>query len=1212
MKLARLKSLELQGYKTFASRTLFEFADMITCIVGPNGSGKSNIADSMRWVLGEQSYSLLRGKKTEDMIFSGSEQRPRAGMASATITFDNENNWLPIDFGEVAITRRAYRDGTNEYLINGQRVRLKDVSELLAQSGLAERTYTIIGQGLVDAALALKAEERRRLFEEAAGIGLYRTRREEALRRLETTRRNLERVQDILAELQPRLRSLERQARRAQEYDQVRSDLKVLLREWYGYHWNKTQADLAEALEIAHQRELSLDEVRREHSGLDEQVGNLHEKTQAVRAQLNSWHRQLAELHSQRETIIRSLAVADERQRSYHEQSKSLDAEAARLLEERVVFENRLETLQQEITIREDDLKVAANQLEQASTALASRQLERRVIDEKLRIARQESGNLNQRQNKLQARQIEMQNQRTRSLEVLEQTQKAALAAENELTQAIAHMQTALTERDKALEQRKNAELQLQNHQEKLLGLSRDLQQANERKAALMAEQARLKARLDILVQAENAFSGYGEGSKLLLQAAGQSRLTGARQVLSNQLEVPAELETAISASLGDYLDAVLMEHSLDEALDLLSGAAKRGVLLPLAAMKPAGILPDMPDINGWVGVASGLVHTSAELRPLLDLLLGQVVVVRDRAAARRVLGKLASSNLTENFPGARAVTLTGEVFYASGPVLAGAGERQGQGLLSRPRQRKELSEQMDDLQQRLELAKIEADKLIKKQVAQQSEEVHYREVVKEARRNEDIAIQEASRVQSMKDQAERQNRWQKEQARRLQTELDDSQKLIQQLSEEIKQAEALLEQARGQARQYQSQLEELALDDLQAALAHWSTRQAVAERAVQDGRDRLQDLAAAINRSQAAYSQVLHRQKQIESGLADLENERQTSRERESVLAAEIIELEQLIRPAEIDLAGLEEKQTGMQSVQSSARQALSAAEHNHAQARIQLARRQETLENLRRRIEDDFGLVAFEYAEEVSGPTPLPLDGMVEQLPVVYELALDIDDNIKRQRAQLRRMGPINPEAQNEFKEVSERFAFMNDQVADLAKAEADIHEVIRELDGMMQREFHKTFEAVAGEFRQIFTRMFGGGSARLILTNEDDLANTGIDIEARLPGRRTQGLSLLSGGERSLTATALVFSLLKVSPTPFCVLDEVDAMLDESNVGRFRDLLRELSHNTQFIVVTHNRNTVQAADVIYGVTMGRDSASQVLSLKLDQVSQLVGEAA
>src|SRR5512137_314560 len=245
--LIRLKSLELHGYKTFASRVAFEYPAEITAIVGPNGSGKSNIADALRWVLGEQSYSLLRGKKTDDMIFYGSEQRARASMASATITFDNSDGWLPIDFSEVAITRRAYRDGQNEYLLNGQRVRLKDVSELLAQSGLAERTYTIIGQGLVDAALALKAEERRRLFEEAAGIGLHRSRREEALRRLDTTKRNLERVQDILAELKPRLSSLERQAQKAQEYEQVRADLRMLLRDWYGYHWHRTQKDVARA-----------------------------------------------------------------------------------------------------------------------------------------------------------------------------------------------------------------------------------------------------------------------------------------------------------------------------------------------------------------------------------------------------------------------------------------------------------------------------------------------------------------------------------------------------------------------------------------------------------------------------------------------------------------------------------------------------------------------------------------------------------------------------------------------------------------------------------------------------------------------------------------------------------------------------------------------------------------------------------------------------
>src|SRR5512140_1694376 len=251
----RLKSLELHGYKTFASRPLFEFPGMVTAVVGPNGSGKSNIADSLRWVLGEQSYSLLRGRRTEDMIFSGSELRTRAGMASATVVFNNENSWLPIDFSEVSITRRAYRDGQNEYLLNGQKVRLKEISELLGRSGLAERTYTIIGQGLVDAALSLKPEERRRFFEEAAGIGLYRGRREEALTRLDSTRHNLERVLDILSELEPRLGSLEKQAKRAIEYDRIRADLRVLLRDWYGFHWNRVQQEVIHSREVLHTQE---------------------------------------------------------------------------------------------------------------------------------------------------------------------------------------------------------------------------------------------------------------------------------------------------------------------------------------------------------------------------------------------------------------------------------------------------------------------------------------------------------------------------------------------------------------------------------------------------------------------------------------------------------------------------------------------------------------------------------------------------------------------------------------------------------------------------------------------------------------------------------------------------------------------------------------------------------------------------------------------
>ncbi len=338
----RLKNLELHGYKTFASRTEFQFPGIITAIVGPNGSGKSNIADALRWVLGEQSYSLLRGRKTEDMIFAGSEQRSRAGMASATIVFDNADGWLPIDFSEVAITRRAYRDGQNEYLLNGQRVRLREISELLAQSGLAERTYTIIGQGLVDAALALKPEERRRLFEEAAGIGLYRLRREEAINRLESTRRNLDRVQDILVELEPRLRSLEKQAKRVQEYERLKGELRTLLREWYGYHWHRGQQELTHAREVLHAQENRLEQARKRHAEISEEVLAFRDQIQEIRTALNGWHGQSAELHTSRERVNRELAILEERKRSLSEQDQSIQGDLVRLEEEILAYQDRI------------------------------------------------------------------------------------------------------------------------------------------------------------------------------------------------------------------------------------------------------------------------------------------------------------------------------------------------------------------------------------------------------------------------------------------------------------------------------------------------------------------------------------------------------------------------------------------------------------------------------------------------------------------------------------------------------------------------------------------------------------------------------------------------------------------------------------------------------------------------------------------------------
>src|SRR5512138_1715766 len=386
----RLKSLELQGYKTFASKTTFEFASGITAIVGPNGSGKSNIADALRWVLGEQSYALLRGKKTEDMIFNGSDHRPRAGMAAAHVVFDNTTGWLPVDYTEVGMTRRAYRDGHNEYMLNDQHVRLRDLNELLAASGLCERTYTFLGQGLVDASLALKAEDRRRLFEEAAGVGLYRVRREEALKRLESTSRNLERVLDIMSELEPRLRSLERQAKRAIEYTRAQADLKGILLEWYGYHWHHAQGELTDAREVVKAQEARMQETRETHTKAQSEHNTFRERLSGLRAQLNTWHRQSAELHNQREEVSRQLAVLEERQRSLLSTQSSVLADKNRTSDEEQVARARFAEAEQETARLQAEFEEAQRQYADAQQALQSRQAERAALEEEMGTLRAE------------------------------------------------------------------------------------------------------------------------------------------------------------------------------------------------------------------------------------------------------------------------------------------------------------------------------------------------------------------------------------------------------------------------------------------------------------------------------------------------------------------------------------------------------------------------------------------------------------------------------------------------------------------------------------------------------------------------------------------------------------------------------------------------------------------------------------------------------
>ncbi|HVP22036.1 MAG TPA: chromosome segregation protein SMC [Anaerolineaceae bacterium] len=1195
----RLKSLELHGYKTFASRTSFEYPGLITAIVGPNGSGKSNIADALRWVLGEQSYSLLRGRKTEDMIFAGSEQRPRAGMASASILFDNSDGWLPIDFGEVSITRRAYRDGTNEYLLNGQRVRLKEIGELLAQSGLAERTYTIIGQGLVDAALSLKPEERRKFFEEAAGIGLYRSRREESLNRLETTRRNLERVQDILSELGPRLVSLEKQARKAQEYERIKAELRLLLRDWYGYHWHRTQQDWSHAHEVSKAQEVRQQHAREALEGVEKELNELRNQLMELRGRLNGWHSQSADLHNRREKISRDLAVLNERQRALQDQAQSLERDLYQYKEDEAQRQERIKSLEDERRQLGEELAELQNQLNSARQELDLQARKRQQAENSLHEARQKLISSQTWQVQVKAHQNEIRQR----LETTRENQKAAAQAiENDqinLTKAEIQFKNASQQRAEAQDRLHQLEAERSGLRSKIEDLD-GLRKGNlDQRSSLEAERSRTKAQLDVLAQAERSFSGLNQGSRFLLEASREGRVGKSYRALSQVLEVPAEIETAMAAVLGEFLDGILYDNreDLDPVLGLLeTGSKGRAVLVPLQMDGEENGAIQFENESDCLGFAADLIKAPVELVPLMKALLGNVLVVRDRRTARRMMKAMPRSG--------RIVTLKGEVFWGSGVVVAGQEGRSG--LISRPRQKRELAEALQNLDEKVDrtiqkLKELDEELSTRRAALQQLERD-----VKSANQALSAAGQAYQQASLAMEQARSQLEWQRKQASAFDGQIKQSGQELARLGEEIKSLDGQIAGMSDDIHKRSQELAALPLDELQKQVVHWETSIAVTNRAVKESDRRINEQNQELAAQSKLIEAVKVRQASLASSQAELLGIKQQLRDQETDLNGEIENLQVKITPAEGELEGLEKQYSALQGNQLSAQQAASLADRLANQAQLEVARLREALDALQRRVEEDFGLVAFEYEAEVSGPTPLPLEGMVEQLPRLVELPPDLEPSINRQRAQLRRMGAVNPEAQKEYREVKERYEFLSAQTEDLRRADVDLRQVITELDELMKREFRKTFDAVAAEFKGLFTRLFGGGSARLVLMDEINPNEGGVDIEARLPGRREHGLSLLSGGERSLTAVALVFSLLKVSPTPFCVLDEVDAMLDEANVGRFRDLLVELSQNTQFIIITHNRNTVQAADVIYGVTMGRDSASQIISLKLDEVSE------
>jgi chromosome segregation protein len=1204
-----LKQLQLHGYKTFAARTDFVFDADITAIVGPNGSGKSNLVDALRWVLGEQSYSALRGKRTEDMIFSGSEQRARLGMAHVSLTFDNSAGWLPMDFTEVEIGRRAYRSGENEYFLNGNRVRLRDITELLGNSGLSERTYSIIGQGLIDQALSLRPEERRRLFEEAAGITVHQARRDQAGQKLAETRANLTRAQDIISELTPRLRYLKGQARRAGEYQQLKADLAAHLRIWYSYKLRQGLEALATAKDRAADLARAATGQADTLNALLAQITSRREERTRLRDQLGEWHRTSSQLHRQAETVQRELAVRSEQARLWGEQGVELARELDYL---RVALEDGAERLR--LVEAELAAAQAAHQVQAANVVAAQEAL---AAGERARQA--QAGRVGQAQEALLASQTQLAELRSRLAGFGERRLELA-RAEAEQTQATEAVAAQLKEREAQVaaveSQAETAAAELtqveQARQTQAAGLTAAQEaerRIGEQLSAAQRGLARLQDRLEMLRRLRDEGEGLSAGARAIIAATrppsgpplrgggtGGVGVSGVVGALGELIEVPPELEHAIEAALTGRLQDIVVRRWTDAEAAvafLKQNQAGRATFLPLDSLRPPRAV-ETPHMAGVLGLATDLVKFDPAIRPAVELALNTMIVVKDLPTARKLLSRDGRATL---------VTLEGEIVRPGGSVTGGSETKsRDSGLLARSRSLRELPPQIETAAAQVRESEAQ---LVQARRAQETARAALNAL--RIRRDEIAARRdrlngEANRWGLACERGRQAVAWHEERRKQIAIESGglagreaETKTALAAQADQVARREAELAAAR-------RGLLELATDALVADLARARAEAAARADQLQNYAARVTELRSRQQQREAELATKTARLATLKAQAAEAETATAQHSAASEGLMQTIAALDAAIAPAEARLAELEREARDAEAQERGLREQLRLAQMRQSQADLALQRAQDELAHLRREIEKELGLVILEGEEQTSDQPPLPLNGMVTRLASVSELPAGLENDIRNLRGQISRLGAVNLDALAEYNEVEARHNFLTSQAADLEKAIASLEEVIAELERVMEREFLATFKAVAAQFREEFTALFGGGMAKLALTDPDNPSTSGVDIIARLPGKREQGLALLSGGERALTAAALIFSILKVRPTPFCVLDEVDAALDEANIGRFRDALKTLSAQTQFILITHNRGTVEVADTIYGVSMGADNTSQVLSLKLN----------
>ena len=1185
-----LKSLELQGFKTFPDKTLLKFEEGITAVVGPNGSGKSNISDAMRWVLGEQSTRALRCTKMEDVIFSGTPQRKAQGFAEVTITIDNTDRQLNFDGDTVAITRRYYRSGESEYRINKTMVRLKDVHELFMDTGLGRDGYSIIGQGKIDSIVSAKSEDRREIFEEAAGISRFRYRKEEAERRLERAEENLVRLRDILAELEGRLEPLRVQSEKAEKfiaYDAEKKNLEIGLWLETLNRSGRVVREVEEKIGVAesdyNEAEAALEEIAR-------QIEQNFAETNGCTAQMDAIRAEAASTDESATRKEGEISVVENDTRHDREQIERLRGE----IEENTRSEQeiRAEIAEKETAVQAKEAEIAAHnsdfiaftaelealragtdgatkEIDAVTAQLAARNAE--LAEARVRRAEAESS---------------LQEIRTRN-----DTVDAALAESRAQGQA-------LEEEAQALQgMAQDTQARIQAAENAVQGHSLRLDARRKKADALKAEADRLlldaneqARRAKLLEDLERNLEGFTQSVKTVMRERERGNLQGIHGPVTRLLHVPREYAVALETALGAAMQNVVVdsEDAAKAAIRLLKQRnSGRATFLPLSTVRGTVLdRREMEGMPGFVGVASELCRCEAQYAGIRDSLLGRTVVAENLDRAAEIARKLRYRF--------RVVSLDGQVVNAGGSFTGGSAARNS-GLLSRAAE----IERIRGEAQKLHAAAEEAAARFK---AARQEAANASAELDAARSALTVLHEDEIRFAAEITRVERDVETQKRQYKELLAEQENAAGRIASLEQTAAEAAAQIASLEADAEKIRARMEGMTdsrAEQMQRCNEMSDRLQEIRMRGLSVEKDR-ETLTTAIEALETRLSDRSGRVKQLRAEIEACEARIEARGTQIESLRGEVASLR----------AAAEEKRAAVQEI-AGRRAALEqragelrAAERETSGKRESVGREverlQERLEGLRREYDTIIAKLWEEY--ELTRREAEEIGITIEDVPAAQRRLTELKNRIKA-------LGAVNVAAVVEYKEVSERYTFMKAQTDDVEKSKAELLKLIDDLTRRMQTQFTERFSVINEQFGRIFKDLFGGGSASLSFTDEGDILNSGIEIKVHPPGKIVSHIELLSGGEKALVAISIYFAIMRVSPPPFCMLDEIEAALDDVNVTRFANYLRRMNDHTQFIAITHRRGTMEEADVLYGVTMQDQGISKLLSLRAHEVEEKLG---